>query len=230
VNFTWERLGDGVARCRLPFLDVTVGLVHGRAKAMLIDTGSTLTEARAIADDVCELAGHCVSHILLSHNHFDHVLGSSAFDAEIYCAPEVAATISQRTDRLRADALSHGADAADVERAIAALRTPEHCVRSAVVDLGGREVAINHPGRGHTDHDLIAVVTGEDPTIVFCGDLVEESGDPCIEADSDVQAWPATLEHILAAGGENAVYVPGHGAIVDADFVRRQQAWLRERV
>jgi hypothetical protein len=49
VTFVWERLADGVFRCRLPFLDVTVGLVYGRAGAMLIDTGTTLTEARAIA-------------------------------------------------------------------------------------------------------------------------------------------------------------------------------------
>jgi len=31
VNFVWERLADGVFRCRLQFLDVTDGLVYGRA-------------------------------------------------------------------------------------------------------------------------------------------------------------------------------------------------------
>ena len=80
--------------------------------------------------------------------------------------------------------------------------------------------------RGHTDHDLIAFVTGEDPAVVFCGDLVEESGDPCIDEQSDLLAWPATLERVLAAGGDGAVYVPGHGALVDATFVRRQAEWL----
>ena len=29
MNFAWERLGDGVYRCRLPFLDVSIGLVYG---------------------------------------------------------------------------------------------------------------------------------------------------------------------------------------------------------
>ena len=57
-------------------------------------------------------------------------------------------------------------------------------------------------------------------------DLVEESGDPCIDEQSDLQAWPATLERVLALGGDAAVYVPGHGAVVDAAFVRRQAAWL----
>ncbi len=56
MNFIWERLADGVFRCRLPFLDVTVRLVSGRAGVMLIDSGKTFTEARAIAEDVQDIA------------------------------------------------------------------------------------------------------------------------------------------------------------------------------
>jgi glyoxylase-like metal-dependent hydrolase (beta-lactamase superfamily II) len=66
--------------------------------------------------------------------------------------------------------------------------------------------------------------------VVFCGDLVEESGDPCADADSDPAAWPATLDRVLAAGGEDAVFVPGHGAVVGADFIRGQRDWLRGRL
>ena len=77
--------------------------------------------------------------------------------------------------------MRYGADPDEVARAVAALRTPEHPVHQADIDLGGRTVTITHPGRGHTDHDLIVVVAGSDPTVVFCGDLVEESGDPVIE-------------------------------------------------
>lgn len=88
MTFGWERLADGVFRARLPFLDVTVGLIVGRSGVALIDTGSTLTEARAIRTDVHELTGRSVSHIVLTHNHFDHVLGFPAFDdAAVYCAP-----------------------------------------------------------------------------------------------------------------------------------------------
>ncbi|WP_102145106.1 MBL fold metallo-hydrolase [Mycobacterium hubeiense] len=226
MNVDWERLGDGVFRCRLPFLDVTVGLVQGAAGVLLVDTGTTLAEARAIDRDVGELAGHAVSHIVLTHNHFDHILGSSAFDeAVVYGAPEVAAT---KKEHLRADAIRHGADAAEIDRAIAALRTPEHLIRHAVIDLGDRSVNVVHPGRGHTNHDLIVVVP--DARVVLCGDLVEESGDPVIDDDSDVAAWPATLDAVLEFGGADAVYVPGHGAVVDAGFVRRQQQWLAGRM
>ncbi len=227
MNFAWDRLADGVFRTRLPFLDVTVALVAGRSDCLLIDTGSTLAEARAIGADVAELAAQPVRHVLLTHHHFDHVLGFPVFgDAQIYCAPPVADAVTLGKEHLRADALRHGIDAAEVDAAIGALRQPDCEIWETVVDLGGRTVAISHPGRGHTDHDLIAVVASGDVTVVFCGDLVEESGDPSVEENSDLDAWPATLDRVLAAGGDAAVYVPGHGATVDAGFIRRQQRWL----
>ena len=232
VHFAWERLTAGVHRCRLPFCDVTVGLVRGRTGALLVDTGTTLVEAAAIDADVRRIAGRPVTHVVLTHKHFDHVLGSSAFaDADVYCTPDVVDYLSSATDQLRSDALSHGADATDVDLAIAALRPPRHGIREAVIDLGGRTVTIAHPGRGHTASDLVVVAPGmpdDGRVVVFTGDLVEESGDPAIDSDSDVAAWPTTLDRVLAFGGPQAIYVPGHGKIVDAEFVRRQRDWLRD--
>jgi glyoxylase-like metal-dependent hydrolase (beta-lactamase superfamily II) len=230
VHFDWEQLTDSVHRCRLPFLDVTVGLVQGRTGALLVDTGTTLTEAVAIDADVHQIAGRGVMHVVLTHKHFDHVLGSGVFtDAEIYCAPRVFEYLTKDAEQLRDDALRYGADADEIDRAIAALRPPQHAIENAVIDLGDRRVTIVHLGRGHTDADLVAVVPGDDGErlVVFSGDLIEESGDPAIDADSDVAAWPDTLDRLLAAGGSDAAYVPGHGSVVDAEFVRRQQDWLR---
>jgi glyoxylase-like metal-dependent hydrolase (beta-lactamase superfamily II) len=230
VHFDWEQLTDSVHRCRLPFLDVTVGLVWGRTGAMLIDTGTTLTEAAAIDTDVRQLAGRRVTHVVLTHKHFDHVLGSGLFaEAQIYCAPLVFDYITTATEQLRDDALRYGADPDEIDRAIAVLRPPQHAIDNAVVDLGNRTVTITHLGRGHTTSDLVVVVPGDDGdrVVVFTGDLVEESGDPAIDADSDVAAWPATLDRLLAVGGPDAIYVPGHGSVVDAKFVHRQRDWLR---
>jgi len=232
VHFDWEQLTDSVHRCRLPFLDVTVGLVQGSHGVLLVDTGTTLAEAHAIIDDVRRIAGRDVTHVVLTHKHFDHVLGSGAFaEAQIYCAPDVSDYLTTATDQLRDDALHHGANAEEVDCAIAALRSPQHAGNEAVVDLGDRRMAIAHLGRGHTDADLVVVVPGDDGdrVIVFSGDLVEESGDPAIDADSDVAAWPETLDRLLALGGPGARYVPGHGKVVGADFVRRQRDWLSNR-
>ena len=231
MNFGWERLTEAVFRTRLPFLDVTIGLVVGDDGVLLIDAGSTLTEAAAIGDDVRSLAGRPVDSIVLTHNHFDHVLGFPAFEgAEVYCAPAVADTVTHGAEHLRADALRHGADPHEIDRALALMRRPDHETTSIGLDLGGRSVAVSHPGRGHTDHDLIVVCRGDDRTVVFCGDLVEESGDPCIDDDSDPAAWPSTLDTVLAIGGDEAIYVPGHGGAVGAHFVRNQRRWLSDTV
>ena len=234
MHYDWERLTDSVHRCRLPFCDVTIGLVWGDSGALVVDTGTTLVEAAAIDADIRQLAGRPVTHVVLTHKHFDHVLGSSQFaEAEILCAPEVVEYLSSQTQSLRTHALSYGANAAEVDRAIAALKPPRHGIHDAVVDLGGRSVEIAHVGAGHTTADLVvrAPAPGEDgPAVTFTGDLVEESADPYIDADSDLPAWPATLDRLLEVGGGDAVYVPGHGSVVDAEFVRRQRDWLRERL
>jgi glyoxylase-like metal-dependent hydrolase (beta-lactamase superfamily II) len=41
--------------------------------------------------------------------------------------------------------------------------------------------------------------------------------------------WPAALDRLLALGGDDALYVPGHGAVVDAAFVRAQRDALAAR-
>lgn len=233
ATLVWEHVTAHVMRTRLPFCDVTVGVIHGNGEALVVDTGTTLPEARAVVRDIAAQTGCTVGHVVMTHNHFDHVLGYSVFTgARTYCSREVILTMAGEKSVLRADAVKHGADGRDVDDALAALDPPLEAAADAVdavVTLGDVVVTISHPGAGHTGHDLIAVVTDASEIAVFCGDLVEESGDPSVDAQSDLAAWPATLERVVAAGGDSAVYVPGHGALVDASFVRRQAQWLAGR-
>ncbi|MCB1287996.1 MAG: MBL fold metallo-hydrolase [Mycobacterium sp.] len=230
MNHGWETLADGVYRCRLPFLDVTVGLVRGTRSTLLIDCGTTLSEASGIGEDVRALTGSAVDHLVMTHYHFDHVLGCGGFPgARIHAAPAVSDALGSRIEETGDDAVRHGADPAEVAEAMRRARRPDHPVaRSSQIDLGGPVVTVEHPGRGHTDHDLIVVVPG-DPAVVFCGDLVEESAEPAIDDGSDLRAWPATLDRVLRAGRQDGIYVPGHGAVVDAAFVRAQRDWLAAR-
>ena len=75
---------------------------------------------------------------------------------------------------------------------------------------------------------VLAAESGDRP-VVFCGDLIEESADPAIDAGSDLASWPASVERLLEIGGPNARYVPGHGATVDAEFLVHQRDWLALR-
>jgi glyoxylase-like metal-dependent hydrolase (beta-lactamase superfamily II) len=229
VNYDWPEIARDVYRTRLPFLDVTVGAVVGDSGVLLIDCGTTQVEATCIGADVRELTARSVTHLVMTHQHFDHILGSAGFpDAATYAAPPVGVALTEGLDAVCAEALRYGADPAQLASAVHAVRPPDHLVWHAEIDVGGRVARVVHPGKGHTDHDLVVVVPG-DPTVVFCGDLVEESADPAVGDDADPTAWPDTLDRIVSLGGEDALYVPGHGAVVDAVFLRRQRDWIRSR-
>ncbi|MFE3248308.1 MBL fold metallo-hydrolase [Streptomyces sp. NPDC059209] len=226
----WERIAPGVGRRRLPGWDATVGLVVGDDAVLLYDTGSTLREGAGIRAQAQALCGRRVTHIALSHPHFDHVLGTAAFSgARVYGAVGLAELLLRDRESLRESAMRHGVSATDAADAVDLLVTPQHEVSGeSTLDLGGRQVLLANVGPGHSGHDLALLVPG-DREVVFCGDLVEESGEPQAGHDAIPSRWPAALDRLLALGGEEALYVPGHGATVDAAFVRAQRDALAAR-
>jgi glyoxylase-like metal-dependent hydrolase (beta-lactamase superfamily II) len=227
----WERLAAGVGRRRLPVWDCTAGLVVGGDAALVIDAGSSLGEGARLRTEAERLAGHRVTHLALTHAHFDHVFGAAAFaGAEVYGAVGVDAVLGEGRAALRADATANGLDRRRAEEAVDALATVRHQVSGEwTLDLGGgRQVLLANVGPGHTAHDLVVLVPGS-PEVVFCGDLVEESGRPQAGPDALPGHWPDALDRLLALGGEDARYVPGHGAVVDAEFVRAQRDALAAR-
>ncbi|CAM5391229.1 hypothetical protein SANTM175S_03821 [Streptomyces antimycoticus] len=54
-------------------------------------------------------------------------------------------------------------------------------------------------------------------------------GTPQAGPDAIPGRWPAALDRLLALGGPDARYVPGHGSVVDAGFVRAQRDELAAR-
>ncbi|MFE2537852.1 MBL fold metallo-hydrolase [Streptomyces sp. NPDC059371] len=226
----WERVAPRVGRRRLPDWDCTAGLVVGEEAALMIDAGSSLAEGAALRADARVLTGAGVTHIALTHPHFDHVFGAAAFaGVEIFVAGGSSEAYVRGREELRADAVRNGLDPRAAEEAADSLVRPHRSVRSTWdLDLGGVGVRLVRTGEGHTAHDLVVVVPG-DPAVVFCGDLVEESGEPQAGPDAVPSRWPAALDRLLALGGEEALYVPGHGAVVDAAFVRSQRDALAER-
>lgn len=95
---------------------------------------------------------------------------------------------------------------------------------SRTIDLGDRAVELSYHGRGHTGGDAIAHVPDAEVTVM--GDLIEESAPPVYGPDSFPLDWPATVAGIEPSLTGNTVVVPGHGAVVDRDFVRRQARGL----
>ncbi|MFJ4711771.1 MBL fold metallo-hydrolase [Streptomyces sp. NPDC088785] len=229
----WEELAPRAGRIRLPGWDATAGLVAGSGAALLIDTGSSLREGAGLHADVRRLLGaHTrVTHVVLTHPHFDHVLGTAVFaGAETYGAGGPDTVSAWRRDGLYEDAVRHGLPADRAAEATDVLVTPRHRVTGErTLDLGGGlRVLLANLGPAHSGHDLAVLVPGS-PGLVFCGDLVEESGEPQAGPDAAPGRWPAALDRLLALGGEDALYVPGHGSVVNAAFVRAQRTALEAR-
>ncbi|MGW1181047.1 MBL fold metallo-hydrolase [Streptomyces drozdowiczii] len=229
-DFGWERLGPGTGRRRLPVWDATALLVAGADGVLLCDTGASLREGVELRTQAEALLGRRVTHIALSHPHFDHVLGTAAFaGARVYGAAGMAELLRRGAGGLYADAVSQGLPEPDAAESADTLVAPgEEVDGERVLDLGGWEVVLVNVGAAHSGHDLAVLVPGS-PPLVFCGDLVEESGEPQAGPDALPARWPAALDRLLELGGEDALYVPGHGAVVDAAFVRAQRDVLAAR-
>jgi glyoxylase-like metal-dependent hydrolase (beta-lactamase superfamily II) len=214
----WREIADRVFVRRYAFFDQTIGAVVGRERVLVIDTRSTLAQARELLEDLRHVSR--LPHLVLNtHAHFDHVLGNAAFrPCEIWgedgCARfmrdlglERRAQVASEMPEIAADVLASPIDPPD--------RT---FTRTASLDLGSRRVDVRFLGRGHTDHDVVALLP--DAGAVFAGDLVEEGAPPSF-GDAFPLDWPATLGHLLDAAGEGQI-VPGHGEVVDRDFVAGQ--------
>ncbi|WP_411105446.1 MBL fold metallo-hydrolase [Streptomyces sp. cmx-4-9] len=226
----WEELSGRSGRRRLPVWDCTAGLVVGDDSVLLIDPGSCVREGVELREQAERLTGRRVTHIAFTHGHFDHVLGAAAFaGAEVFGAVGLDGVLARDVDELREGAVRQGLAEDEAAEAADALVLPRHPVSGEwTLDLGGVQVLLANVGPGHTGHDLAVFVPG-DREVVFCGDLVEESGAPQAGPDAVPGQWPAALDRLLSLGGEDALYVPGHGAVVDAAFVRGQRATLAAR-
>jgi glyoxylase-like metal-dependent hydrolase (beta-lactamase superfamily II) len=222
-------VADSVFVARTQPLDVNVTVVLGDETALVIDTLSTEAQARALYDAIRSVTSLPLT-ILVTHFHFDHALGTAVLAESgrpVWGHPFVATELTERRQHWQARWFEQWAS---VEPELAAglaaatVQVPDHLVRdSATLDLGERIVTVTHPGRAHTAGDLIAYVPDVD--VLIAGDLVEE-GNPPDFSDAYPLEWPAAMRRLFDIASESTLIVPGHGAIVDAEFVDAQHAQL----
>ncbi|WP_107768305.1 MBL fold metallo-hydrolase [Nocardioides terrigena] len=207
------------------WMQVNVTLVGGSDGMVMIDTHGSAHAAGEVADAVRRLGAGPVTALVNTHDHWDHWFGNDVIAAGRSDLP-IHATDFALEQMVRAGARPDPAQVGDNPRAAeildTTLRPATHGFSSAyALDLGDRIVELIHPGRGHTAGDLVVRVPDAD--VMVAGDLVEESDKPFIGDDSFPLEWPLTLDLVLGLTTDETVVVPGHGRLVDKDYVHEQR-------
>ncbi len=230
MNAAFVEVADRVHVLAEPLLRVNVTLVVGDDEALLVDTLSSAAQAAELAAAVRAITDRPLT-LVNTHHHYDHCFGNAVLAGDpprpVYAHALAATALREEPERLRREAYEelraeHPTLAAEL--ADTPLLAPTHTVHvETVLDLGGRRVLLRHPGRGHTDADLVVHVPDAD--VLVAGDLVEQSGPPAFE-DSYPLQWPDAVADLLRLTTARTVVIPGHGDPVDVDFVRAQHADL----
>ena len=226
----FTEVGDRVWVAHYDWMHVNITVVGGEAGLLMVDTHGSERMARTVADDVRRLGAGPPTGVINTHEHWDHTFGNVVMLEEFgtmpvhahdWAAEHTIESGEQAKQQFRAQPDDPHAEEVLETRVVAADRTFSS-VR--ILDLGDRQVELIHPGRGHTAGDLVVRVPDAD--VLAAGDLVEQSDPPFIGADSWPFEWPTTVDLVLGFLGDATVVVPGHGKLVDKEFVLDQRTEL----
>ncbi len=218
---------------RYPVLDVNASLIVGGEVAVVVDTLATDAQAGELLESVRAVTDLPLV-LVNTHHHFDHCFGNGVLvtaspGAPIWAHEAAAAELRDEGQRWQRAWYEEWADREpELAAGMAAVEIvpPNRTLHvESTMDIGGRVLELRHFGRGHTEGDLLVLVPDADA--VVAGDLVEQGAPPSF-GDSYPLDWPETVAALLHLISPTARVVPGHGGVVDVDFVHAQHGELTE--
>jgi len=179
-----------------------VGILRTADGAVVVDTMTFQMQGREVRERAEQLGGGATQAIINTHYHLDHTHGNPAF------APGLDVISTERTLAYlkQLDAEYWQGDAAGT--------LPNQTFEDErEFQIGGKTVRLIHPGRGHTDGDLVVLFVED--RVLHTGDLFFNGRYPNIdlEAGGSVQEWAGSLDRVLALDFDHVI--PGHGPVTD---------------
>jgi cyclase len=191
-----------------------VGVLRTDRGAVIVDTMSFRTQGVRIREQAERLAGPTQA-IINTHYHADHTHGNPAF------APGVRVISTERT-RAYLKALDRDYWQGDASGTL----PNETVVRSKELHIGGKTLRLLHPGRGHTDGDLVVYFVED--RVVHMGDLFFNHYYPNIdlEAGGSIREWIDSIDRVLELDFD--VVIPGHGRVSDREGLLGFRRFLQQ--
>ncbi len=221
VAWAWWTVGQiGVQRVTDDLYMMTgvggnVGVLVTGNGVVVVDTMTFARQGDAIRARIREITDKPVSMVINTHYHMDHTHGNPAFPpgTKVIATGNTLKHLRERDadywrDVPARDLLPN--DTFDTERELI---------------VGGKTIRLFHPGRGHTDGDLVVEFVAEHT--IHAGDLYFNGRFPNIDLDAggSVKEWDATLAAVAAREFERVI--PGHGDLSDRAGLLRFQEFMR---
>lgn len=216
----WDQVGEGVFRRRYEKLDQNIVAVVDNGEILLVDSRSGHGDADELRHDVEAAFPGSVGWLVNTHFHWDHTFGNARFsEATIVGHNRTREQLLDEGEATKRN-LAEADWVPDSERGAfsSVVITPPTVTFTTemAIHVGGLEVHLWHPGKGHTDSDIVLMVGDT----CIAGDLVEEGAPPSF-GDAFPRLWVQTLDNLLPRIGRTVV--PGHGNVVDWAFVDTQR-------
>ena len=194
-----------------------IGFVIGQQCVAVVDSGGSPQEGRELKCAIAKTTDVPVCYVIITHHHFDHVLGNIAFKnatdqsnqakpVEIIAHKKMELSLQNSASYYLEQMQSLLGDEATPEIIV----TPDRTVdigQPLQLDLGNRVLQLTAHPTAHTNNDLS--VLDQQTGTIWLGDLLFVDHIPTLEGS--INGWLDVLSTIMNEPATQAV--PGHGPV-----------------
>lgn len=219
---TVSEIADGVyvrqGRHAAPFTApdlANVGFIIGESCVAVIDSGASLAEGHALRCAIQATTEVPICYVVLTHHHFDHVMGSRAFvsdessDVKLIAHVNMNAVLLQSAEYYRTQLADDPNTPLPEDHVVVATQSVSPGTALSL-DLGGRTLTVTAHTPAHTNNDLSLI---DDKTqTLWLSDLLFLEHIPVLDSSvGSITGWIDVLGQLVATNAMRVV--PGHGPI-----------------